>query len=375
MIEAEQVHDDKVVSNVTNMQAKADEAVTSLREQLAKLHAIALNAVAGAGGIAASEAELYSELSKEKLARADLQAQVKSLQQELDASKAEQASCSEVIASLRSQVNASGVSGADRSIASEGGEVADLRWRMEALNAQVKSLQQELDACKAENAQCAEIIASLRSQVSGAGLSFPPREAPRPTTVVHSVPHVRPHLMSTSAQDAEQGRPPSEPPNLGSHENHVGDGDATSWTGRWAASFSQQPPAFNPQHLSVLQHQQQQGAGMDFSGLCAMRANTAKAKIQQVSGRSAAAQTSVRPLSPPAPIQRSNGHRTVMPPPRPAPLVGGIGVLREAAIDGRRAPLQALPRPLQFAPRQAGRSLSPPAVREWAHIGRRDYAL
>ena len=65
MTEAEQVHDENIVSNVTHMQAKADEAVTSLRERLAKLHAIALSAVAGAGGIAASEAELYGELSRE----------------------------------------------------------------------------------------------------------------------------------------------------------------------------------------------------------------------------------------------------------------------------------------------------------------------
>ena len=97
MTDEEQVHDDKIVSNVTHMQAKADEAVTSLREQLAKLHAIALNAVAGAGGIAASEAELYSELSKEKLARADLQAQ-------LDRMKAEYDKCPGLIASLRKQI-------------------------------------------------------------------------------------------------------------------------------------------------------------------------------------------------------------------------------------------------------------------------------
>ena len=97
MIEAEQVHDEKIVSNVTHMQAKADEAVTSLRERLAKLHAIALSAVASAGGIAASEAELYGELSKEKLARADLQAQ-------LDRLKGEQDKSALLIASLRKQV-------------------------------------------------------------------------------------------------------------------------------------------------------------------------------------------------------------------------------------------------------------------------------
>ena len=97
MIEAEQAHDEKIVTNVTHMQAKADEAVTNLREQLAKLHAIALTAVAGAGGIAASEAELYSELSREKLARADLQAQ-------LDRVKAEHDKCPMLIASLRKQI-------------------------------------------------------------------------------------------------------------------------------------------------------------------------------------------------------------------------------------------------------------------------------
>ena len=49
MLEADQAHDDKIVSNVRDMQRGADEAVRILREQLAKLHAIALSAVAGAG--------------------------------------------------------------------------------------------------------------------------------------------------------------------------------------------------------------------------------------------------------------------------------------------------------------------------------------
>ena len=58
MIEADAVHDDKIVSNVEQMQRKADEAVEILREKLARLHVIALTAVASAGGIAASEADL-----------------------------------------------------------------------------------------------------------------------------------------------------------------------------------------------------------------------------------------------------------------------------------------------------------------------------
>jgi len=97
MLEADQVHDDTIVKNVETMQKQADEAVKVLRELLAKLHAIALSAVASAGGIAATEAELYAELSREKLARADLQTQ-------LDGMKAAHDQCPSLIAALRKQI-------------------------------------------------------------------------------------------------------------------------------------------------------------------------------------------------------------------------------------------------------------------------------
>ena len=48
MIEADQVHDDTIVSNVEKLQRDADQAVKKLRELLAKLHAIALTAVQAA---------------------------------------------------------------------------------------------------------------------------------------------------------------------------------------------------------------------------------------------------------------------------------------------------------------------------------------
>lgn len=48
MLEADQVHDDTIVSNVELMQQRADNAVKILRENLKKLHAIALTAVMGA---------------------------------------------------------------------------------------------------------------------------------------------------------------------------------------------------------------------------------------------------------------------------------------------------------------------------------------
>ena len=97
MLEADQVHDDTIVKNVETMQKQADEAVKVLRELLAKLHAIALSAVASAGGIAATEAELYAELSREKLARADLQ-------QQLDSMTAAHNPCRLLIAALRKQI-------------------------------------------------------------------------------------------------------------------------------------------------------------------------------------------------------------------------------------------------------------------------------
>ena len=97
MLEADAVHDDKIVSNVEQMQRKADEVVEILREKLARLHGIALTAVASAGGIAASEADLMANLSKERLARADLQAQ-------LDRLKAEHDKCPDLIAALRRQI-------------------------------------------------------------------------------------------------------------------------------------------------------------------------------------------------------------------------------------------------------------------------------
>lgn len=92
MIEADAVHDDKIVSNVEQMQRKADEAVEILREKLARLHVIALTAVASAGGIAASEADLMANLSKERLARADLQAQLDRLKAEHGELETQQAS-------------------------------------------------------------------------------------------------------------------------------------------------------------------------------------------------------------------------------------------------------------------------------------------
>ena len=48
MMEADKAHDDTLVSNVELMQQRADDAVKILRENLKKLHAIALTAVMGA---------------------------------------------------------------------------------------------------------------------------------------------------------------------------------------------------------------------------------------------------------------------------------------------------------------------------------------
>ena len=97
MLEADQVHDDTVVRNVEAMQKQADFAVNVLKEHLAKLHVIALSAVASAASIAATEAELYAELSREKLACADLQTQ-------LDRMKVEHDPCSILISALRKQI-------------------------------------------------------------------------------------------------------------------------------------------------------------------------------------------------------------------------------------------------------------------------------
>ena len=49
MLEADQVHDEKIVGNVQIMQQQADTAVKILQENLAKLHAISLTSVVGAG--------------------------------------------------------------------------------------------------------------------------------------------------------------------------------------------------------------------------------------------------------------------------------------------------------------------------------------
>jgi hypothetical protein len=110
MLEADAVHDDKICSNVETMQRRADDAVEILREKLARLHAIALTAVASAGGIAANEADLLETLSKERLARADLQAQLDrlknsaDLQAQLDRLKVEHEKCLDLIPALRRQI-------------------------------------------------------------------------------------------------------------------------------------------------------------------------------------------------------------------------------------------------------------------------------
>jgi hypothetical protein len=97
MLEADAEHDEKICSNVEIMQRRADDAVEILREKLARLHAIALTAVASAGGIAANKADLLASLSKERLARADLQAQ-------LDRLKVDHDECLDLIAALRRQI-------------------------------------------------------------------------------------------------------------------------------------------------------------------------------------------------------------------------------------------------------------------------------
>jgi DNA repair exonuclease SbcCD ATPase subunit len=79
------------------MQRRADTAVEILRKKLARLHAIALTAVASAGGIAANEADLLASLSKERLAGADLQAQ-------LDRLRVEHEKCLDLIPALRKQI-------------------------------------------------------------------------------------------------------------------------------------------------------------------------------------------------------------------------------------------------------------------------------
>ena len=97
MLEADAEHDDKICSNVATMQRRADDAVEILREKLNRLHAIALSAVASAGGIAANEADLLASLSKERLARADLQAQ-------LDRLQVKHEKCLDLIPALRRQI-------------------------------------------------------------------------------------------------------------------------------------------------------------------------------------------------------------------------------------------------------------------------------
>ena len=97
MLEADAEHDETICSNVKTMQRRADTAVEILREKLARLHAIALTAVASAGGIAANEADLLASLSKERLAGADLQAQ-------LDRLRVEHEKCLDLIPALRKQI-------------------------------------------------------------------------------------------------------------------------------------------------------------------------------------------------------------------------------------------------------------------------------
>jgi len=66
MMEADQVHDEKIVSNVMVMQAAAGLSVRKLREHLKHLHSLSASILSGASGIHMSEAALLAQLSKAK---------------------------------------------------------------------------------------------------------------------------------------------------------------------------------------------------------------------------------------------------------------------------------------------------------------------
>jgi hypothetical protein len=94
MLEADAEHDQKICTNVEQMQRRADTAVTILRENLARLHAFARTAVTMEGEIAIKEAKLLTSLSEERLAHA---AQLERLKTEHDKSL-------DLVAALRRQI-------------------------------------------------------------------------------------------------------------------------------------------------------------------------------------------------------------------------------------------------------------------------------
>lgn len=66
MMEADQVHDEKIVSNVMTMQSAADSSVRTLRSHLEHLHSLSTSILSGASGVHMSEAALLAQLAKAK---------------------------------------------------------------------------------------------------------------------------------------------------------------------------------------------------------------------------------------------------------------------------------------------------------------------
>mmetsp|Transcript_95732 Transcript_95732/g.139837 ORF Transcript_95732/g.139837 Transcript_95732/m.139837 type:complete len:567 (+) Transcript_95732:81-1781(+) len=111
MLEADQVHDEKIVQNVEAMQTTADKIVRSLREHLAQLHAISMTAIAGASGIAQSEADLMMQLSQTRIEVNSLTQKITIAQQKADDWKMrcekieqEHSQCSILISQYKTQV-------------------------------------------------------------------------------------------------------------------------------------------------------------------------------------------------------------------------------------------------------------------------------
>ena len=74
MLEAHMVHDEKIVSNVHDLQTKAETSLIGLRERLRELRFLSLSALSGADGLARKQAE-FCTIMRETVANAEAAAE------------------------------------------------------------------------------------------------------------------------------------------------------------------------------------------------------------------------------------------------------------------------------------------------------------
>ena len=196
MLEAHMVHDEKIVSNVHDLQTKAETSLIGLRERLRELRFLSLSALSGADGLARKQADfctimretvanaeaaaetlntekvsLAMDLTNAKGAMAELRAELAALraasEAQIDKLGAEKAMLKERLDNTAGELQA--VRAAfkeqclqlDKSIETQEEEIADLRAELAALRAASKA---EIDKLGAEKVMLKAEIGKLGAE-------------------------------------------------------------------------------------------------------------------------------------------------------------------------------------------------------------------